>query len=377
MSNFPVEPGTSIQNAIDRAAADGGGTVVLNPGLHRTGTIYLKSNIELHLSAGACLCGGERPEEYDELPEKAYGEFRPCGSSLALIAAAEAENIAITGNGVIDGSGPAFYQTNMDESGFFYARSEKMRPRLLQLVHCTNVKLEGVRLRNAPSWTIWLVACSDVVVHALRITGDPRMLNNDGLNLSGCQRVAVSDCFISSGDDALVVRAGRPWKRNLEYVAENIVVNNCVLESSCQGIRIGCPCDDTIRSCRFSNLVIRSRNVGIYVDNPIRYLSVACESPRLNLDDISFDHISVESQTKPIAVEVEEGVKLRRIGRLQFSNITFSGKEPLCFTGSSETVLEEIRLSHLYGKVFGTEETIRTRFVNSLILDHCFVSRVS
>ena len=74
MSNFPVEPGTSIQNAIDRAAADGGGTVVLNPGLHRTGTIYLKSNIELHLSAGACLCGGERPEEYDELPEKAYGE---------------------------------------------------------------------------------------------------------------------------------------------------------------------------------------------------------------------------------------------------------------------------------------------------------------
>ena len=140
MSNFPVEPGTSIQNAIDRAAADGGGTVVLNPGLHRSGTIYLKSNIELHLSAGACLCGGERPEEYDELPEKAYGEFRPCGSSLALIAAAEAENIAITGNGVIDGSGPAFYQTNTDESGFFYARSEKMRPRLLQLVHCTNVK---------------------------------------------------------------------------------------------------------------------------------------------------------------------------------------------------------------------------------------------
>ena len=82
----------------------------------------------------------------------------------------------------------------------------------------------------------------------------------------------------------------------------------------------------------------------------------------------------MESLTKPIAVEVEEGLALRRIGRVRFHNISFRGREPLCFTGSSQTVLEELRLSEVSGSVSGPE-TIRSCYVNSLIMERCDISR--
>ena len=297
-----------MQNAIEKAAAAGGGKVVLAPGTHRSGTIYLRDNVELHLPAGSRLLGGTEPEEYDDLPAGLYGEYAPCKCSKTLVAASGAVNIAITGSGVIEGGGPAFYDRDRLEGGFFYAKTEKPRPRLLQLVHCRNVRLEGVTFLDSPGWTTWLIECEDVTITGLRIYGDPRMINNDGLHFFGGKRIAVSNCFISTGDDALVVRAGRAWQRDAECLAENVVVTNCVLESSCQGVRLGCTCDDKIRRCSFSNLIIRSRNVGIYLDNPVRYLTVACKGPLLDLDDVSFENISVESLTKPIAVEVEEGL---------------------------------------------------------------------
>lgn len=372
MKEIIIQPGTAIQAAINEAAANGGGRVVLSPGTHCTGTVYLKDNVELHLPAGSRLQGGDAPEDYDDLPAGLYGEYTPCKCPKALIAAVNAENIAVTGSGVINGNGPAFYNRDVLDGGFFYSKTEKTRPRLLQFVHCRNIRLEGVTFQDSPGWTIWLIECMDVTIHSLRITGDPRMINNDGIHFFGGGRITVSDCFISTGDDAIVVRAGRAWNRKEECLAENIVVTNCILESSCQGIRVGCSCDDKIRDCRFSNLVIRSRNVGIYLDNPKRYLTVACESPRMDLDNVSFDHISVESQTKPIAVEVEDGLKLRRIGRVSFSNITCKGNEPLCFTGSAETPLEEIRLHNVSGRISGAE-SLRTRFVSFLTMDHCEV----
>lgn len=374
MNEFWVTPGDSIQNAIEKAAAAGGGKVVLAPGTHRSGTIYLRDNVELHLPAGSRLLGGSEPEDYSDLPAELYGEYAPCKCSKALVAASGAVNIAITGGGVIEGGGPAFYDRDRLEGGFFYAKTEKPRPRLLQLVHCRNVRLEGVTFLDSPGWTTWLIECEDVTITGLRIYGDPRMINNDGLHFFGGKRIAVSNCFISTGDDALVIRAGRAWQRDSECLAENVVVTNCVLESSCQGVRLGCTCDDKIRRCSFSNLIIRSRNVGIYLDNPVRYLTVACKGPLLDLDDVSFENISVESRTKPIAVEVEEGLALRRIGRVRFHNISFRGREPLCFTGSSQTVLEEIRLSDVFGSVSGPE-TIRSCYVNSLIMERCDISR--
>ena len=157
MNEFWVTPGDSIQNAIEKAAAAGGGKVVLAPGTHRSGTIYLRDNVELHLPAGSRLLGGSEPEDYSDLPAELYGEYAPCKCSKALIAASGAVNIAITGGGVIEGGGPSFYDRDRLEGGIFYAKTAKPRPRLLQLVHCRNVRLEGVTFLETPGWTTWLI----------------------------------------------------------------------------------------------------------------------------------------------------------------------------------------------------------------------------
>ena len=361
---------TPIQPAIDEAFHNGGGRVVLSPGIHHSGTIELKSNVELHLCVGTILQGGARPEAYAKLDSSRFGDYLPEGSARALIVAANAENIAITGAGIVHGAGPAFYDCNVTDKEFFYHKPVQERPRLLQLACCRNVRLEDIHWVDSAGWSLWLIECEDVNIRGLRITGDPRMINNDGIHLFGGRRVAISDCLISTGDDALVIRAGHAWKNMTRHcVAADIVVTNCILESSCQGIRVGCTCDDTIRDCRFSNLVIRSRNVGIYFDNPVRYKTVACQGFSQHIENISFDHISVESMTKPLALEIQDSVELDAITDISFSNITVKGNEPLCFTGSSETALGEIHLSNIRGKIHH-QEVLRVRHVRRLLVNN-------
>ncbi len=379
MNLLHVKPNEPIQPAIDCAAAGGGGTVVLLPGVHSTGTIYLKSNIELRIPAGAVLQGGSREEDYDALPA-AFGDSRPEKSPRALIAAAGAENISVTGRGVIDGSGPAFYDTNVPEGTWFYQKPPRERPRLIQFACCRNVLLEGTHYRDAAGWSIWLIECEEVNIRSLRITGDPRMINNDGIHFWGGRALSVSDCFISTGDDALVVRAGRAW-RDMERpcVVRDVVVTNCILESSCQGIRIGCPCDETVRDCRFSNLVIRSRNVGIFFDNPARYAKgewTASPGDPHAVTNISFDHISIETMTKPIAIQVEEGVCTGSIDHIAFNNITIvNAAQPLNFCGAEGAELGEIRLTNITGQIHNAE-LLRQKYVRRLILDNFDVERV-
>ena len=367
LNEQPVEPGASIQNAVDILYQNGGGRVILTPGVHQSGTIFLRSNIELHISAGAVLQGGSIPESYAELDKDTYGAYQPCNCGRALIVAADAENIAITGAGEINGSGPDFYICDELEGGFFYKRNLE-RPRLLQLVKCRNVKLNDVRWIDSPGWTMWLIECENVDITRIKIYGDPRMINNDGVHFFGGKKITMSDCIISTGDDSLVVRAGHAWE-NMERhcIAEDFVVNNCVFESACQGIRVGCSCDDIVRNCRFSNLNIRSRNVGIYFDNPERYNVVACKGYPQYIDNISFDHINVESLTKPIAVEVDEGVEIEAISRIYFSNITVKGDEPISFTGSTKHDIGEIRLSNIHGTI-NHGEPLRIRYVERIIM---------
>ena len=112
MSIHSVSPsvdGRLIQAAIDQATASGGGQVRLEPGIHLTGTIYLKSNVELHLCGGAILQGFDRPELYDDFCDPGFDAVSPEKSRKCLLAAKNAENISITGFGEVNGAGPSFY----------------------------------------------------------------------------------------------------------------------------------------------------------------------------------------------------------------------------------------------------------------------------
>jgi polygalacturonase len=342
--DFVVKPGEPIQAAIDAAHTRGGGRVIIEAGIHLTRTVYLKSCVELHLSMGAKIQGSTNVENYDDFCDPGFDAVSPEGSRKCLIAAAHAENIAITGSGEINGAGPKFYDTNVP-AGSFFAKPPRPRPRMIQFYDCKKVRFEGVSFIDSPGWTFWLMACEDVNIHRITVTGCQQMINNDGIDIDDCRRVTVSDCLIRTGDDCLVLRAIRKSPDH-HALCEGVTVTNCVLDSWCQGLRVGCPSDDTIRNCTFSNLVIQGHGNGININNPKRYLRPGCRG-YLDLHDIVFNNLVIKSGHVPIWINVEEGVKLRRLAGVTFSNIRIRADQPCRLEGSSETTIEDIRFSEV------------------------------
>lgn len=336
--------GKAIQAAIDAAHASGGGRVSLEPGVYPSGTIYLKSNVELHIPRGACIRGYSKPELYDDFRDPGFDSVAPEGSRKCLIAAAHAENIAITGGGEINGSGPDFYDTNVPP-GTFFAKPPHPRPRMIQFFDCRNVLFEDVSFTDSPGWTFWLLGCEDVHVSRVRITGCQQMINNDGIDIDDCRRVTVSDSFFRTGDDCLILRAIRRAPDH-HAVCEDVTVTNCTLDSRCQGIRIGCPSDDTIRRCTFSNITFRGRGNGININNPVRYLRKGCTG-YLDLRDLVFSNFVIESERVPLWINVEESVRLRHIGAMSFSNFRIRSREPIRLEGCPETWIDDIRFSEI------------------------------
>lgn len=350
ISDYGAEPnGTTlnteaIQRAIDDCCAAGGGQLTCGPGRFLTGSIELKSNVELHLESGCELVGSPDLEHYEEFVADGFVPGNaPEMNTKSLIRAVNADNIAITGPGKIDGSGLAFYNTD-DMRGRFFSKPPTARPRMVMFFNCRDVHIEDAAFIDSPCWTFWLMKCERVRITGARVVGDQRMINNDGIDLDSCRDVTVSDCRIRTGDDCIILRA---IQQMFEEPApcENITVSNCVLDSWCQAIRVGCPGDGTIRDATFSNLTIHSENHGISFENPKRYLPEN-DDGRADIHDILFSNVMIESANLPIRVTVEDGIELERLSDLSFSDLRIRGGGPLTFKGSPETTIRDIKVSN-------------------------------
>lgn len=333
----------AIQQAIDACHHHGGGRVLCGPGAWLTGSLELKSHVELHLAAGCRLIGSTRQEDYVELEAPGFrGERAPEGSSKSLLRAVKAEHIAITGPGEINGSGLAFYDT--ETGGRFFRKPPNARPRILTCYRCRDVRLQDVSLIDSPCWTVWLMKCERVAIHRVTVAGDQRMINNDGIDIDACRDVTVSDCICRTADDCLVLRA-----INAVYDepggCENVTVTNCVLDSWCQGVRVGCPGDGVIRNATLSNLTIRSAGNGILFENPKRYLPEDCGSA--DIHDLLFSNITIDCDGTPIGLVVEDGIALTRLCDLSFSNLNIRSGKPCLVQGSPETTIRNVRFSNV------------------------------
>ncbi len=261
----------ALQKAIDACHEAGGGRVVLPAGQYLSGTIYLKSNVELHLANGAILQGSPDAHDYnaeDIFPENVAFHFENM-TARHLIIAYQAENIAITGNGVIDGNSSAFFEALPDDKTATYRYKSANYPikewRPGQMVFfclCRNVKAHDLQLLNAPYWTFYLLGCQDVQIRGLKIENPPATANGDGIDLDCCRNVTISDCIIRSGDDSITIRANKNILGERAIASENIAVSNCVLSTPCNAIRVGVG-DGEIRNCLFTNIVIAEASRGI------------------------------------------------------------------------------------------------------------------
>lgn len=256
----------AVQKAIDACAASGGGRVSIPPGKFISGTLWLKNHVELHLEHGAKLIASANQEDYnrEDAYEQNYGCAREEWKGQHFILAVEQTNVAITGTGVIDGSGDAFFGEPRRFSASYWVQGyamakdkEKLRPgQLICFVECTNVKVENVTLQNNPCWGLFLHGCENVQVHGIKVLNPPYFANTDGIDIDTCKKVTVSDCIIDTGDDGIAIRCDAKWLNNTDKICEHIVISNCSLASSACGIRIGVG-TGMIRHVRVSNLTVQ------------------------------------------------------------------------------------------------------------------------
>ncbi|MDR1381742.1 MAG: polygalacturonase [Tannerella sp.] len=201
----------ALQRAIDECSAKGGGVISLPAGEYLTGTLFLRKNVCLNLEKGAIISGSRNESDYPGT-----------GRRKALIFAEYADNISITGEGVINGNGDAFTREN----------NAPNRPTLIQLFDCNNVKVSGVRMENSGFWTFRFVRCDGVDIHHVDVDGHANW-NNDGFDIES-KNVTVSDCILDTDDDAICFKSEDP-----DFVVENIAVKNCKLSSNCNFIKFG------------------------------------------------------------------------------------------------------------------------------------------
>lgn len=365
--------GPAVQKMIDTAAAAGGGKVVLPPGIYESATIFLKSNIHLYLEAGAVLKGVTDHALYTEFRHPGLDGVTPEFSRKCLIGAMECENITISGGGLIDGQGTAFFDHSTPEDQIF-PKPPFQRPRMLQLYKCRNVLLDGVTFKDSPNWTMWLADCEDVTISRIRVSTFWRIPNGDGIDIDSCSRVTVSDSIFNTSDDCLILRAIRR-SEDEEALCQHINVNNCILNSRCQGIRMGCPSDDTIRHCSFSNIIFKGGGSGIHCESPYRYLRKNCRG-FMHITDIAFDNFDIETGNYPVRIGCEGAIALRGIERISFNNFRIKGKNPIHLEGNPCTVLKDIRFTNISGTI-ESDTPIRARYVEDLRLNDFSLTAVT
>jgi hypothetical protein len=220
---------TSIQFAIDYINSNGGGRLVFEAGQYLTGSIYLKSNVTLHLEEGAVLLGSVNPFNYDR------------NIWTALIFANDQENIGITGSGTLEGQGKylaANVVTNIEKGllkdAYSYGRpAAENRATLLYVRNCKNVLIEGITFANSASWTQIYEQCNTLKIDKIRVDCTT-FWNQDGVDIVDCEDVIMSDSYINSADDGICLKSHTASKS-----CKNILIKNNLIRSSANGIKFG------------------------------------------------------------------------------------------------------------------------------------------
>ncbi len=231
----------AIQLAIDECAAAGGGEVLVPAGSFKTGSIFLRGNVNLHLESGATLYGSSDIKDYIPVATE-YVSLRTHTPTIQLIYADGVDNVSITGLGTIDGRGACFPKLTWDDEGI-------TRPHLLRFIRCCNVTVAGVTLRNSGCWMQHYLACDRVKIHGITVI-NRNNYNNDALDLDGCHDVTVSDMIADSDDDAITLKSTSP------RMCEDITISNCTVSSHCNAIKLG-----TETNGGFRNIIIRGITV--------------------------------------------------------------------------------------------------------------------
>lgn len=312
---------TAIQKAIDAAFSNKGGIVVFPKGQFLSGSIQLKSNVSLYLEEGAVLLGSTNPQDYFKMdfPGRPDSPKKDDNSQMALLLAHKATNIKLFGKGKIDGQGLQL-ALNIDslhhagivvDPNYTIRRNrpnETMRPKLFRFSQCENVTVEGLEVGAASCWGLSFELCSNLNIDNLKVV-NRSYWNNDGIDITDCKNVKVTNCDIDSADDGICLKSYYPG-----YVNDGIYIANCTIRSSASAIKFG-----TASYGGFKNVLIKD----IQVFDTFRS-AIAIESvDGANIENIDVSNINAVNTGNAIFIRIGQrsGEKAGSIKNVSIKNI--------------------------------------------------------
>lgn len=243
---------SGIQLAINKAWEAGGGKVVIPKGKFISGTIFLKSNVQVYFQKGAKLIGSLNPDDY-----KKVGKWK------ALIIAHKTSNVSLIGKGCIDGRGDKlalkidslFHAGQIDSADYnFIEKRPKyyLRPLLIEFLECQNSVVQGITLLKSSCWVQTYELCNHLKIHDITVDSDTYW-NNDGIDIVDCKNVQISDCDINASDDGICIKS-EDWTR--ERFCDSITISNCRVRSSASAIKLGTSSVSHMRNISIRNIKV-------------------------------------------------------------------------------------------------------------------------
>lgn len=383
--------------AIEACSTAGGGRVVVPEGKFSSGPIYLKSNVNLHVSKGATILFSTDPKDYLPLVFTRWEGVELMNYS-PLIYAFEEKNIAVTGEGILDGQAN---ETNwwpwkgkkeygwkegmphqneaanraalfeMAENGVpveerIFGEGHYLRPQFVQPYRCENVLIQGVTFINSPMWILNPVLCNNVTIEG--VTVESQGPNSDGCDPESSKNVLVKGCFFNTGDDCIAIKSGRNADgRRINVPSENIVIQNCTMANGHGGVVIGSEISGGVRNVFAENCQMNSP----LLDRALRIKTSSMRGGVVeNVYLRNIDVGQVAQQVVRVNMFYEDsGAYLPTVRNIEVRNMKVEkgGKVGVLLEGYEQSPVENIRLINV--SIDSVEEAYQFSNVKNIYFD--------
>jgi len=309
----------AFAKAISQLSKQGGGRVVVPEGVWLTGPIVLKDNIELRIERNALVCFSPDKRLYLDLKAKPGSRVRAC------VGASKRKNIAITGEGILDGGGQQWRPVKrskmsdvewkqylemggqVTEKGDLWypwqlksgypdiadtpVKQESMRNDLVRLTDCENVLVEGVTIQNSPRFHLHPCYCKNVIIDGVTVRSEWNVQNGDGIDLSDCQQALIVNCTVSVGDDGICLKSGKP-SAGRTCGCDDIIVENNTVNHAHGGFVLGSETASGMRRVVVRHNIFSGTDVGLRFKSSIER---GGKTEQLFVSDVMMNDISGEA----------------------------------------------------------------------------------
>ena len=346
VSDSTILSTSAIQAAIDKAADEHIRRVVIPAGTWLSGTLHMRSNVQLWLDEGAQLIGSTNLEDYPVI-SPAYVSHTNRYTNKCLIYAEKCHNISIAGKGTIDGRG--WHETFRADTNDNLL-SIKLRPYIIRMVNCHNIRIHDVTLLNSPAWMQQYLNCENLSVRGVYVKSHYNY-NNDGLDIDCCRHVRVYNCNINSDDDAICMKA-----TNADGVCEDIIITDCRIAANCNSVKVGTETNGDFRNIRIENCTFHRPDFPTMYPRPHRALAgIALEiADGGTLENVEVNNITMTDIMSPLFIRLADrgrnyydGGPSQPVGKLHDITIRNIKAKTMGITPSAITAVKQGRVENV------------------------------